>query len=58
MLSNVGLVKIALFLACFDPLNTSISHTLWLSSSHVQSDGDLFSTKVEHSAGLVDNAYH
>ncbi|EZA51357.1 Zinc finger BED domain-containing protein [Ooceraea biroi] len=30
---------------------------LTLSASHVQSDRDLFSTKVEQSAGLVGNAY-
>ncbi|EZA55660.1 hypothetical protein X777_04302, partial [Ooceraea biroi] len=59
LLSNVdavGLVKIVLSLGCFAPLNTSISHTS-LSASHVQSDGDLFSTKVEQSVGLIDNAY-
>ena len=37
------------------PFNTSISRSLSL--SHVQSDGDLLSAKIEQSSVLVDDAY-
>lgn len=56
---DIFFVKDALSLCvCFASFNTSISNvTLALSLSYVQSDGDLFSSEIEQSSVLVDNAY-
>lgn len=59
---DIFFVKDALSLCvCFASFNTSMSNvTLALSqslSSYVQSDGDLFSSEIEQSSVLVDNAY-
>jgi len=58
-----GLVKlVTLSLTCTDPFNTSISYAAYTTalsplSSYVQSDGNLFSSKVEQSSVLVYDTY-
>ena len=53
----VGLVKNTLSLCMRSvPFNTS-TLTLSLFTSYVQSNGDLFSAKIEQSSVLIDDAY-